>query len=154
LEYERLNNTNSDLHLHRIFNGCGPGTHLFWRGLSGSDDLGWAGITLCLAYQITGRKEYLSSPKKCNGARGAVQFFEEMERGYLDKGEGIFWDKGRTYKASISNSLYMELAGALYEITREERYVEVALETEKWFFSKELNLVSEDFEVLDGYRPA
>ena len=72
LEYSRLNKSNDDLHMKNTFDGYGLGTQLFWRGLSGSDDLGWAGLCLVDAYKMTGRKEYLNCPKKFNGARGAI----------------------------------------------------------------------------------
>ena len=58
--------------MRNVFDGCGLGSVLFWHGLSGSDDLGWAGICLVDAYKMTNRVEYLRSGKKCNGARGAV----------------------------------------------------------------------------------
>ena len=78
-----------------------------------------------------------------------------MTGGYLDKDEeemGIYWNSNRTYKATISNSLYMDLAISLFELTNENKYLEAALATYKWIF-EEKGLVSEDNDVYDGYRP-
>ena len=101
---------------------------------------------------MTGRTEYLSCPKKFNGARGAIQFFEEIEAGYLDRNEGgVFWNAKHTYKATISNSLYIELAISLFEVTGDAKYHEAAVMVYTWLFMA-TEIISEEFEVQDGVR--
>jgi hypothetical protein len=100
-------------------NSNGMQNQNMWRGLSGSDDLAWAAICQIHCYMITGERKYLDYHSKMNKARGAVQLFREIEKHYTDKNGGIFWDAGRSYKASISNELYIVLTALMFKVTRD-----------------------------------
>ena len=74
--------------------GLGMGNQLMWRGLSGSDDLAWAGICCCQAYELTQNQDFLYYRNRLNGARGALHLFDEIYQNYYDKDNlGVFWDK-------------------------------------------------------------
>lgn len=72
---------------------------------------------------------------------------------YSDSDGGIFWDDARTYKASISNELFITLASKMYKVTKNETYLEHALITLNWFF-EDSGLVQEDGRILDGFHPS
>ena len=67
-----------------ILNSVAFPNQFMWRGLSGSDDLAWAGILCVHAYQLTGDENFINCNKTINGARGALRLFEEIEKTYID----------------------------------------------------------------------
>jgi predicted alpha-1,6-mannanase (GH76 family) len=70
----------------------------------------------------------LNYKSKFNGARGAIHLYNEICDQYIDKEKGgIFWNKKRTYKASISNQLFITVAAQLYLCTFDKKYLDDAL---------------------------
>ena len=90
-----------------------------WRGLSGSDDLGWAAIYCVNAFKLSGNKDFLNYKSKGNGALGAIQLYEIMDSPkYKDpSGKYIFWNSKKSYIASISIELYLNVSLLLLEAT-------------------------------------
>jgi len=124
-----------------------------WRGLSGSDDLAWAGIMCCFGFKLTQNKDFIYHNKKINGVRGAVPIFKEIASHYpLDGNKGVYWDYNKTYIASISVNTTIYLAGLLFELTHDKQYLSFATEQLHWFVF-ESGLVNDEGAVRDGIKP-
>ena len=67
----------------------------------------------------------------------------------MDPKGGLFWNSQKTYKASISNELYISFSALLHLATKEKTYLVNALDVYNWFV-KQSTLVKESGKVEDG----
>lgn len=67
-------------------------------------------------------------------ARGALQLYDEINGHYPDKDGAIYWNEARTYKASISNELWVVLSALMYKVTKEQKYLDTSIACLKWIY--------------------
>lgn len=107
------------------------------------DDEGWWALAWIEAYDFTGNEKYLEM---------AQTIFEDIKNGWdLKCNGGIYWKKGRPYKAAISNELFM-LLGARLALRSHNRayYQDWALKEWTWFAQS--GMINEMNLVHDGVR--
>lgn len=107
------------------------------------DDEGWWALAWIDAYDLTGKREYLTTAEK---------IFADMTSGW-DRtcGGGIWWNKKRRYKNAIANELYLSVAAHLANRTAgEERqgYLDWADREWKWFAAS--GMIEDDHLISDG----
>lgn len=105
-----------------------------------SDDTGWWAMAWLDAYDRTGQQRYLATAK---ADADHMQTFWTS-----DCGGGIRWKEGLTYKASISNSLYIEVNATIADRTGDATYRTRARQGWEWFRGK--GLIGSDGLVVDG----
>lgn len=105
------------------------------------DDEGWWAMALIRIYDMTGQTRYLDA---------ARETFEDMTSGRNAVCGGHWWSKERTYIASISNELFLNVAAALGNRVPElkNHYRGLALENANWFLDS--GLIDSNNTVLDG----
>ncbi|KAI9714750.1 MAG: hypothetical protein M1820_000039 [Bogoriella megaspora] len=127
------------------------------RGLKGAsnfkndyyDDEGWWAMLWIAAYDLTKEDKYLKI---------AEDIFDDMANGWESLcGGGIWWDKARTYVASISNEIFFKVASQLANrAPRNEegrsRYLHWALREWHWFSTK-IHISNQGNE-MDGINKA
>jgi len=107
-----------------------------------TDDSGWWGIAWVSAYDLTGDTKYLDAAKTIADYMSS--------KWSSDCGGGIIWKVGGTYKASISNSLYLKLNSMLTRrISGDTTYKNRATQAWNWINGSGL-IQSGDSHVLDG----
>lgn len=125
-----------------------------WRGVSGSDDIEWAGLGLVAAYRFTKNPVFLDKEYEWNGARGSKQLYAEIYEDFYDfENGGIYWDTNRHYKGSISNSLWVLWSAEMYEATGEKKYLDEALKVQDWIVNIG-KVVLKTGTVYDGFSGA
>lgn len=125
-----------------------------WRGVSGSDDIEWAGLGLVAAYRFTKNPVFLDKAYEWNGARGSKQLYAEIYEDFYDfENGGIYWDTNRHYKGSISNSLWVLWSAEMYEATGEKKYLDEALKVQDWIVNIG-KVVLKTGTVYDGFSGA
>ncbi|WP_211260650.1 glycoside hydrolase family 76 protein [Amycolatopsis jejuensis] len=105
-----------------------------------SDDTGWWAMAWLDAYDRTGQQRYLDT------AKAEAEHMQTFWTG--DCGGGIRWQEGQPYKASISNSLYLQVNATLADRTGSATYRTRAQQGWEWFRSK--GLIGSDGLVIDG----
>jgi len=91
----------------------------------GYDDEGWWGLGWIAAYKLTQTASFLQR---------AEAIFADMQLAWSnDCGGGIWWNRQKTYKNAITNELFLSLAAELYIATKQESYLNWALQEWKWF---------------------
>ncbi|WP_162293057.1 glycoside hydrolase family 76 protein [Actinophytocola xinjiangensis] len=105
-----------------------------------SDDTGWWAMAWLDAHALTGEQRYLDT------ARIAADHMHTFWTGAC--GGGIRWKEGSTYKASISNSLYVQVNATLAARAGETRFRDRALAGWSWFAGT--GLIGGDNLVRDG----
>lgn len=105
------------------------------------DDEGWWAMALIRIFDVTGGERYLDA---------ARETFEDMTTGRNAVCGGHWWSKERTYIASISNELFLNVAAALGNRVPERRqyYRDLALENANWFLDS--GLINSNNTVADG----
>ena len=87
---------------------------MVWRGASGSDDMLWVGLALLNLYKETNNLKFFDLDQQQNGARGVMQIYNSVQQ-FIDKENGgVYWNLNKTYKATISASLYVVLSTQLH----------------------------------------
>ena len=117
----------------------------------GNDDQGlWALAAMNAAEKNFPRKD--GSPSWLDIAKAA---FDVQVARWDTKtcGGGLRWqifsfNKGYDYKNSASNSLFFQLAARLAAFTKNQTYVDWGADSYQW--SKDVGLISDDFQVFDG----
>jgi predicted alpha-1,6-mannanase (GH76 family) len=106
------------------------------------DDMGWWALSWIHAYDWLGDERYLNVAKS---------IFWHMSSGWDDTcGGGMWWRKDRGYKNAITNELFLQLAGRLYNRTQEQSYLDWANRTWSWFDAS--GMINELHLVNDGLR--
>lgn len=105
-----------------------------------SDDTGWWAMAWLDAYDLTGDRRYLDT------ARTAAHHMHTFWTGAC--GGGIRWLEGTTYKAAISNSLYIQVNAALASRTGDATFRTRATTGWAWFAAS--GLIGADGLVRDG----
>jgi len=65
----------------------------------------------------------------------SIEIFDWIYEEYWDefcKG-GVWWDIDKTYKNSVTNELFIELATRIYDSTKNDNYLNVAIKAADWF---------------------
>ena len=105
-----------------------------------SDDTGWWAMAWLDAYDLTGDRRYLDT------ARIAADHMQTFWTSAC--GGGLRWREGTTYKAAISNSLYVQVNATLAVRTGEARFRDRATAGWAWFAAS--GLIGADGLVRDG----
>lgn len=105
-----------------------------------SDDTGWWAMAWLDAYDLTGDRRYLDT------ARIAADHMHTFWTGAC--GGGIRWREGGTYKAAISNGLYVQVNATLAARTGDGTYRTRATTGWAWFSAS--GLIGGDGLVRDG----
>eukprot|EP01059_Diplonema_ambulator_P012901 TRINITY_DN2339_c0_g2_i1.p1 TRINITY_DN2339_c0_g2~~TRINITY_DN2339_c0_g2_i1.p1 ORF type:complete len:353 (+),score=130.99 TRINITY_DN2339_c0_g2_i1:669-1727(+) len=112
------------------------------RLTAGYDDISWWGLGWVRSTVLTGDKKYL-----------------ERAKGYYDQvhatwnstcGGGVYWDRAKTYKNSITNELYITLGTQLYLQTNDTTYLDNAMRGWEWFYSTPMWGASDSALIIDG----
>ncbi|GAB3439887.1 glycoside hydrolase family 76 protein [Actinophytocola sediminis] len=109
-----------------------------------SDDTGWWAMAWLDAFDLTGDRRYLDT------ARIAADHMHTFTTSAC--GGGIRWKEGLTYKAAISNSLYLQVNATVAARTGDTRYRDRALAGWSWFAAS--GLIGGDGLVRDGLDEA
>jgi len=107
-----------------------------------TDDSGWWALVWISAYDFTGEAKYLNTAKTIS---------DWMDSNWDTQcGGGIYWKNGASYKASISNSLFLKVNASLHRrISGDTTYLNRANKAWNWIKSSGL-IQSGDGHVLDG----
>lgn len=107
------------------------------------DDEGWWALAWLNVYDLTQDSDYLNL---------AISLFNDIKGGLTTPcGGGIWWDKDKSYIASISNALYIQLgAGLANRVSSDQKqtYLDAAEAGWDWFFN--IGVVNSDHYVVDG----
>jgi predicted alpha-1,6-mannanase (GH76 family) len=107
------------------------------------DDEGWWALTWIAAYNLTHDRRYLAQ---------AQSIFADMTGGWDGTcGGGIWWSKYKTYKNSIANEIFLDVAASLHNLIPGDRtYQQWALREWHWFRSS--GLITRGHLVVDGLQ--
>jgi len=112
--------------------------------IEGFDDEGWWGLAWIQAHKATGDKTYLAI---------AEAIFADLVTAWDSTcGGGVWWNRARTYKNSVTNELFFAVATGLYLETKNQTYLEWAQKEWKWFST--IGLINGDSTVNDGLDTA
>lgn len=77
-------------------------------------------------------------------------FYALVRRGWDEKccGGGMYWGRWSRYKNAVTSELFVDLSGAVYEVTQESRDLEWAIRGWVWF--RESGMVNDQGLVNDG----
>jgi hypothetical protein len=105
------------------------------------DDTQWVSLSWARADDVAPHAQYLQRAK---------QFYEYAANAWDDTkcGGGMWWSGKRDYKNAITNELFIVSSMKLYEKTHEQRYLENAKKTWKWF--DQSGMINGDGLVNDG----
>jgi predicted alpha-1,6-mannanase (GH76 family) len=96
------------------------------------DDVMWWGVAWSTAYDLTGDSRYLNEAK----------IIADYANGFYDTstcGGGIWWNRERTYKNSVTIGLYIKLSARLHnQIPGDSTYLNRATTAWKWFLGSGL----------------
>lgn len=106
------------------------------------DDTGWWAMAWIDAYRLTGQTKYL------NTAKVAAQFMTDHSADPATKCGGVYWRVDASYHAAISNSLYLQVVSALYDVTGDSAYRTKA--QNQWTWYQNSGLIGDDNLVHDG----
>lgn len=89
------------------------------------DDMEWNALTMLRLYDITKDEKYLTTVK---------ELWVDIETGWNDKaGGGVAWVKDQLYsKNACSNGPAVIIAARLYNVTKDEKYKQWALDIYDW----------------------
>jgi predicted alpha-1,6-mannanase (GH76 family) len=106
------------------------------------DDEGWWALAWIKAYDFTGEPRYLDLAKL---------IFADMTQHWSDDacGGGILWNKNQSYKSSISNELFLTVAGRLHHRTPGDTvYLDWAKREWSWFSNN--GVIQDSGQIMDG----
>jgi len=108
--------------------------------IEGFDDEGWWGLAWIEAYKATQDKTYLSISER---------IFADLVTAWDNTcGGGVWWDRKRTYKNSVTNELFFAVAAGLYIQTKNQTYLDWAEKEWKWFSG--IGLINQNHLINDG----
>ncbi len=110
----------------------------------GNDDRLWWALAFVRAYQYnTSHNEYLQV---------AIDVYDDIREKYWDStcGGGVWWDLNRSYKNAITNELYLTLAIELYQVKKEQTYLDEAKKAADWLMGS--HMINEDSLINDGLK--
>jgi hypothetical protein len=100
-----------------------------WNGFN--DDLFWATIAFCRGYEYTGNPVFLAQAEY--GFNLAYYHDGTGEWGWDDQlGGGIWWSKSMEHKETLSNGPGIVSACYLYQFTKNQDYLDKAIEIYSW----------------------
>ena len=136
----------------RILHSWALSNILYWVGLRGSDDFGWAAVLNLNCFLEFTEKAFIDREYKwivCS--RGALQFLNEIQSHYVADDGHVYWNYDKTYSASISNSLYIRLCLMINSVEPNAQLVEQAKTTCHWLLYVS-GLWDTDGGIMDGIR--
>lgn len=109
------------------------------------DDENWMALALLRAYHLTGDTTYLNQSE--------MLYTDIMTNGWdttCNKG-GIWWDKKHTQKATASNAGPVITGIRLYQITKNEKYLDFAKQVYTFWYQTMVNPTT--YQVADHFEP-
>ena len=108
------------------------------------DDEGWWALAWLKIYDLTNQPHYLQA---------AADIFEDMRKGWGGVCGGLWWNKRRSYKGAIENSLFLTVAAQLANRTsrkesRKEYYLHWARKEWDWF--QRTGMINANYNINNG----
>jgi predicted alpha-1,6-mannanase (GH76 family) len=109
------------------------------------DDENWMALALLRAYDLTGDKNYLNQSQ--------MLYADIMTTGWDTTcgNGGIWWDKKHTQKATASNAGPVITGVRLYQLTKNEKYLNFAKQVYTFWYSTMVNPTT--YQVADHFEP-
>jgi predicted alpha-1,6-mannanase (GH76 family) len=109
------------------------------------DDTGWWGLAWLRAYDLTGERRYLDTAVDDANAIWA----------YHDDhcGGGIYWNRDKQVKNSITNELFIKLSAQLHNTLPDDQ-LWLARAEDTWHWFRDSGLINPDHSISDGLNDA
>uniref|UniRef100_A0A1X7UYV4 Mannan endo-1,6-alpha-mannosidase n=2 Tax=Amphimedon queenslandica TaxID=400682 RepID=A0A1X7UYV4_AMPQE len=121
------------------------GLELLKVGEQGNDDRLWWALAFINAYRY--------NPNNTEYLKVAEAVYQDIKDKYWDPTScsgGVWWDLARSYKNAITNELFLTVAIDLYQVKKEQDYLDEAKKAADWFIDSQM--VNASSLINDGLK--
>lgn len=127
-----------------ILNDMQKSKRYFVGGPYFDDELWWV-LAYIDAYKLTNNPKFLKVSEEV-----MADVTHRAPQKICQGSGGIYWNSKKTQVGSIANELYILASAKLYQVTKNNKYKEIANSTWKWFTQS--GLIGESYVIYDHYQ--